>query len=107
VATSIDQELVLLCAHSLNLRHAINWLQPVHSVLNKLLGLRPELRLMQLIVIHGADSAEAKAWEATATAVHQCATHRAKRARHRVACADGLAGRVGSELVFAADVDQG
>jgi predicted ATP-grasp superfamily ATP-dependent carboligase len=59
---------------------------------------------VQLEIVNSADSAEAKTWETTATTVHERAANRAERAGHSVACADGLAGRVGSELVFTADV---
>lgn len=60
---------------------------------------------MQLIVVHGTNPAEAETQEATAAAVHQGAAHGAERASHRVARADSLAGRVGGQLVLAADVD--
>jgi hypothetical protein len=60
---------------------------------------------MQFIVIHSADSAEAESWKPTTTAVHQRAANRTERTSHCVASADGLAGRVRRQLVFAADVN--
>ena len=96
----------LLRTHPLDLRHTLNRLQPSHPAFNKLLNLWPQLRFVQFKVIHSADSAEAKAWKAAAAAVHQGAANRAERTSHRVASTNGFVGGVGSELIFAADVDE-
>jgi hypothetical protein len=93
-----------LRTHPFNLRHAVDRLQPSNSFLDKLLSLRSQLRLVQFVIVNSADSAEAETGETTATTVHERATNGAERASHGVPGTDGFAGRVGSELVFAANV---
>lgn len=95
-----------LRTHPLNLPHPLNVLQPPNLTLNKLLRLRPKLRLMQLQIIHRANPTETQTRKPTAAAIHQRPADGAERASHRVARADGRAGGVGCELVFAADVDE-
>ena len=60
---------------------------------------------MQLQIVDSSDTTEAEARETAATAIHQRAADRAERAGHRVASPDGFVGRVGRQLVFAADVN--
>jgi hypothetical protein len=103
----LSQQYLLITSlrtHSFNLRHAVDRLQPPNPFLNKLLSLRPQLRLVQLVIVNSANSAEAKTWETTAATVHESTANRAERASHGVASADSLTGRIGSELVFATDV---
>jgi hypothetical protein len=103
---TIPQHSSLLRTHALKLPHPLNSLQPPHPALDKLLSLRPQLRLMQLQIIHSPNPTETQPGKPTAAAIHQSATDGAETASHRVACADGLAGGVGCELVLAADVDE-
>lgn len=63
--------LSLLCAHSFGLVDILDSLQPPNSRFNKLLRLRSKVRLMQLEVIYRTNSAEAKARETAAAAIHK------------------------------------
>lgn len=98
--------LSLLCAHSLSLVDILDWLQPPNSRFNKLLRLRPQVRLVQLKVIYRTNSAEAKARETAAATIHESSTNGAEGAGHRVARANGFAGTISSELVLTTDVYQ-
>jgi hypothetical protein len=104
---SINYSLILLSSlrtHPLGLRHILYSLQPPNPCFNKLLCLRPKLRLMQLEVVDRTNPAEAEAWEAATAAIHKGATNRAKGAGHRVTRANGFIGTVSSELILATGV---
>ena len=61
---------------------------------------------MQVEVIDRTNSAEAKAWEAAATTIHKSSADGAEGAGHSVACSNGFAGAISSELILATNVYQ-
>lgn len=60
---------------------------------------------MQLKVVNSSYTTEAETRKAAATAVHEGAAYGAERAGHCVASPDRFVGRVGCQLVLAADMD--
>jgi hypothetical protein len=97
---------LLRATHSLNLLEALHWRQPVHSVLHEQLPPRPQLRLMQMEIVHGADAQDAEARERRADAVHERAARRAEVVGHGAARADCARLAEGREVLAAAQVLQ-
>lgn len=61
---------------------------------------------MQVEVINRTNPAEAKTREAAAATIHKGSTDGAEGAGHRVACSNGFAGAISSELILATNVYQ-
>lgn len=77
---------------------------PRCTVLYELLDPRPQRRLVQVEIVHGADTHDFLSREAGADAVHQRAAVGAEVVLHRVACGDGAGLLEGFEYIGAADV---
>jgi hypothetical protein len=61
---------------------------------------------VQVEVVNRSNPAETKARETAAATIHESSTDGAEGAGHRVACANGLAGTISSELILATNVHQ-
>lgn len=78
--------------------------QPRHPVLDKLLHLGPQLGLVQIEVVHGADAQNTLSRKPRADAVHERAARGAEVVGHEVARGDGLGLTEGGQVFAAAQV---
>lgn len=79
-------------------------LEPSHSILRKLLNLRPQLVTLHIKIIYRTYPWDQLSRITATDPVHQRSTDRAEVIGHRIACGDGLVLGEHSKLVLATDV---
>lgn len=89
---------------TLNLSSAIHTREPGNTILDELLRPRPQLRLVQVEIVYGADAQDALPGESRADAVHQRPARGTEVVGHGVSRGGGARLAPGRQVLAAAEV---
>ena len=104
--TNAPREAILPTALCLELRGALDGTHPSNPVLDVDLPPRPELRLVQMEIVHRADPQDTPPRKGLAHTVHERAAGATEIVGHQLARGDGAALRVRGQSVAAAQVGE-